>query len=344
MNSYPERIASIAQTTAAIEDQLPVLNQNCRSRFLLHPEASDRVCLFLHGFTAGPYQFIPLGETFFAAGYNVLIPRLPGHGQAGSWGKGTPPPLPTDAEVYLEFALHWFEQAQQLGQEVIVGGLSAGGTLAAWLGLEKSKAIYRSLLFAPYLSSRNRLVDLMVKNSGTYFAWDSPTATDAKATKGGYHGFALPALRVFLELGSNLLHRAKSQPAAPMFILPSESDIAVSVDDHCALFQSVLAHQPIAWHHCFDRSLGIPHTMMTDDEGNRWHNLLMVMAKAFVESCLTWSEVEEIATRMTDGRTFDHVVAELNLQSKASPDMPAMMTMIDKRAILEQRDLSLSEL
>jgi len=82
---------------------------------------------------------------------------------------------------------------------------------------------------------------------------------------------------------------------------------------------------------------------MTEAEGNHWHNLLIVMTKAFVESNLTWSEVEEIAIRMTDGRTFNSVVAELNLQSKVSPDMPAMMTMVDKRAILEERNLNLAE-
>lgn len=346
MASYTERVAAIAQTTTATENKLPLLNEDCRSRFLLHPEARDRVCLFLHGFTAGPYQFIPMAQVFFKAGYNVLIPRLPGHGQAGTWGKGSPPPLPTDAAVYLEFALHWFEQARQLGRELIVGGLSGGGTLAAWLGLEKTAAIYRTLLFAPYLSSRNRLVDLIVKNSGSYYAWDSASPTSPnqpKPAKGGYHGFALPALRVFLNLGSEILQRVKSDPIAPLFILSTKNDVAVSIDDHRVLVEAALAHQPIAWHHCFDQSLGIPHTMLTTAEGNHWQNLLIVMTKAFVESNLTWSEVEEIAIRMTDGRTFNSVVAELNLQSKVSPDMPAMMTMVDKRSILEERNLNLAE-
>lgn len=62
------------------------------------------------------------------------------------------------------------------------------------------------------------------------------------------------------------------------------------------------------------------------------------MAKAFVESNLTWAEVEEIGYRMGNGKTFDKVVAELGWQQKVSRDMPAMMTMVDKRAIAIARN------
>ena len=78
---------------------------------------------------------------------------------------------------------------------------------------------------------------------------------------------------------------------------------------------------------------------MTESEGNPWHNLLNRMAKAYIESDLTWAEVEEIAYRMTKGKIFKSVVAELNLQDKVSADMPTMMTMVDKRAIVVSREL-----
>ncbi|MGB6014789.1 MAG: hypothetical protein WBG32_08685 [Nodosilinea sp.] len=57
------------------------------------------------------------------------------------------------------------------------------------------------------------------------------------------------------------------------------------------------------------------------------------------ESDLTWAEVEEIAYRMTKNRTFNAVVAELGWQAKASKDMPAMITMVDKWAIVVKREL-----
>jgi len=76
---------------------------------------------------------------------------------------------------------------------------------------------------------------------------------------------------------------------------------------------------------------------MTQEEGNNYQNLLIVMSKAYIESDLTWAEVEEIGYGMTRGKTFDAVVSELNLTQRASRDMPAMMTMVDKRAIALSR-------
>lgn len=78
--------------------------------------------------------------------------------------------------------------------------------------------------------------------------------------------------------------------------------------------------------------------MLTIADGNKYQNLLNVMAKAFVESNLSWAEVEEIGYRMaSQGRTFTNVVTELKLTQKVSRDMPAMMTMVDKRSIVLAR-------
>ncbi|MBD2020585.1 alpha/beta fold hydrolase, partial [Leptolyngbya sp. FACHB-36] len=286
-----------------------------------------------------------MGERFFRSGYNVLIPRLPGHGHAGNWNRKNPPPLPTDAAVYQQFGLEWLKQAQRLSNRaaspeenrVIVSGLSGGGALTAWLALQQPQAIDRALLFAAYLSSSSKLVDLVVRSSDRYFEWTQ----DGSGTPcvRGYKGFAFPALRALLDLGRDVLHRAKQHPPSPpMFILSSESDIAVSSADHKALSEDLLPHQPVTWYHRFSRALDIPHTMMTQAEGNPWAGVLNSMAKAFVESNLTWAEVEEIGYRMTDGKTFNTVVAELGLQQNVSPDMPAMMTMVDKRSIVEARN------
>ncbi len=341
MSSYSDTIAAIVQQAKQRENALPLLNESCRSQFFFHPTPTKRVCLFLHGFTAGPYQFAPMADTFFKAGYNVLIPLLPGHGQAGNWSSHNPPPLPTDPTVYQQFALHWLTQAQALGEEVIVGGLSAGGTLTAWLALERPQAIYRALLFAAYLGSSSRVLDQFVRAIDTYFEWT--VSNSAPVTSSGYPGFTVPALRVFLNLGQDLLHRSQNQPSAPLFILSSESDLATGSFDHKTLFENALVRQPITWYNCFSHELAIPHTMMTVQEGNRWASMLPSMAKAFVESNLSWAEVQEIGYRMTQGKTFPVVLAQLGLTAKASPDMPAMMTMVDKRSIVQARNPSMDE-
>ena len=164
-----DRILKTAKTT---EDQLPVRNEDCRSRFWFQEGPTEYVYLFFHGFTAAPYQSEVMGPELAKAGYTVLSPLMPGHGMAGEWSLETWPPLPQDPEVYQSFALQWLEEAKKLGKKVIVGGLSGGGTLSAWLALNRSQDIYRVLLYAAYLSSSNRVIDLFIKKSKGGFSWD----------------------------------------------------------------------------------------------------------------------------------------------------------------------------
>jgi esterase/lipase len=313
------------KTTQANEDTLGLMDETCRSQFLLHPGLTDKVVLFFHGFTSTPEQFLSIGKVFFKAGYNVLIPRLPGHGLAGDWNSDRPPPLPQDPQLYQQFGLDWLQQAQMLGNSVIIGGLSGGSTLSAWLALECSQQIDRALLFAPYLSNSNIAVDLVVRILDIYFEWK----TKPGVASFGYKGFAMPALRVFLDMGQEVLARAKQQPAAPMLIVSSERDSAVSNQDHQILFKSVLTEQPQSWYHCFDRQLDIPHNMMTIAEGNPCVDLLFAIAKAYVESNLTWAEVKAVRDRLVQGQTFEEAIAALNLEQRVSPELQTMVTILN---------------
>lgn len=113
-----------------------------------------------------------------------------------------------------------------------------------------------------------------------------------------------------------------------MFIVSSESDRAVGNREHEALFEAALQFQPLTWHYCFDRDLGIPHNMMTKAEGNDYVDLLIAIAKAYVESDITWAELEEITAQMKQGYAFDTVVNELHLSQRVSPDLGVMVEMV----------------
>jgi alpha-beta hydrolase superfamily lysophospholipase len=290
MFDYSTTIDAIAQQAKTREDTLPLRNEKCRSKFFFQPHPAQKVCLFFHGFTAGPYQFEPLGEALFQAGYNVLVPLQPGHGIAGDWNGDNPPPMPEDPQVYQQFVLEWVQQAKSLGKQLIVGGYSTGGTLAAWLAQEYPNTIEKSLLFAPYLSGHNKVVDWLVEILPFYYEWlnkDNPGNF-------GYDGFSIPVLRIFLDMGEQILDRAKTTPATPMLIISSESDKATNLHEHQELFEAVLNDQPKSWYYCFDKKLKVPHTMMTKAEGNDYLHLLITLVKSYVESDLTWAEVEEM--------------------------------------------------
>lgn len=322
-----ESISTIVNQTREREAALPLMKDAAGSRFLLQSKGSDKVCLFFHGFTATPEQFMTIGEAFFAAGYHVLIPLLPGHGIAGNWDRDNPPPLPQEQQVYQDFGLYWLEVAQSLGKKVIVGGLSGGSTLAAWLALNYPYRIYRSLLFAPYLAGSNTLVDLFVKIFDIYFAWRS----EPGAVSFGYGGFLMPALRVFLDMGADILNQAQQASiAAPMLIVSSDRDRAVDDEEHKQLFDSVVKYQPQSWYYCFDKVLNVPHNMMTEGEGNQYVNLLIAIAKAYSESDITWLELEAIRDLMQQGTSYERAIEQLHLERRVSPDLSTMMIVIDR--------------
>lgn len=329
---YSKITTTISEQIRQGEGALSLIDPTCRSQLYLAPTPTSKVFLFFHGFTAGPYQFAPMAEALFKQGHNVLVPLMPGHGRAGNWHKDNPPPLLTDAKDYLKFALRWLKLARLMGDRVIVGGLSGGGTIASWLAFEAPNLVDRAVLFAPYFSSSNKVIDLFVEQFGSYFEWSQTMGPS-------YLGFPLPALRAILQIGDYVLKKGRKGPAAPLFIISSESDKAVGNRDHYALFTEALKYQPGCWYHRFDRVLDIPHTMMTEAEGNQYQGLLITMTTAFADSDLTWREVEEIGYRMTKGRTFNDVVAELELADRAAPTMPAMMTMVDKWSIAVKREL-----
>jgi len=289
MFDYSTTTAAIVEQAKTREDALPIRNEKCRSKFFFQPHPTPKVFLFFHGFTAGSYQFEPLGEALFRSGYNVLAPLQPGHGIAGDWDGDNPPPLPEDPQVYLKFVQEWFQQAKLLGEQVIIGGYSTGGILAAWLAFKYPEQIYRTLLFAPYLSGNNLLVDWLVETLPFYYEWlnkDNPGNF-------GYKGFRIPAARIFLDMGQEILERAKHTPTTPMLIVSSEKDGATNRHEHQELFESVLKYQPKSWYQCFDKELDIPHTMMTEAEGNHYLDQLINLVKTYVESELTWAEVQE---------------------------------------------------
>ncbi|MBE9004066.1 alpha/beta fold hydrolase [Fortiea sp. LEGE XX443] len=317
-----QKTADFLELVHQSESKSGLKNAACSSKFLVHPYLTSKVCLFLHGFTAASYQFEPLGKALFNQGYNVLIPLQPGHGLAGDWNRQTPPPLPTDIQTYQQFVLEWLQVAKTLGEKVVVGGLSTGGTLAAWLALEHPQQIEQALLFTPFLGSRHILFDWLMKTLPIYFEWFNKDAPG----NFGYKGFRIPALRIFLELGEKILEQAQRRVSAPVLMVCSEGDRAVNRTKQQDLFKMILRQQPKSWYYCFDDSLHIEHRMMTKLEDNDYEELVITLASAFVNSDLTWMQFQQMATEIAQGKTSEQIKQKLNLDSQACQQLSAMMT------------------
>jgi esterase/lipase len=331
MSEYLTITREIIAHANTVENSLPIRNDSCRSKFFFHPNITSKVCLFFHGFTAAPYQFEPLAEVLFKAGYNVLIPLLPGHGIAGDWDRDNPPPLPVHRKVYERFALSWLEVAKKLGNEVIVGGLSGGATLAAWLAIERRQEIKKALLFACYLSSNKFILDLFVKILPVYFEWQNKDNREPI----GYPGFRIPELRVFLDMGKEILDRVQNEDTAPMLLIYSESDEGVDQNELKFLFKATVRQEPKCWQYVFDKIFEVPHTMMTIKEGNQYEGLLVAIAHAYIDSDITWDELREIGYEILQGNSFNTAVDSLNLTGKVSSNIAILLTAMENKTIID---------
>ncbi len=86
--------------------------------------------LALHGFTGNPSSMRGVAEQVAGAGYHVELPRLPGHGTAV---EDMVPTRWTDWTGEVEAA---YQRLSGRAERVVVGGLSMGGSLTLWTGLQ----------------------------------------------------------------------------------------------------------------------------------------------------------------------------------------------------------------
>lgn len=83
--------------------------------------------LVVHGFTGTPQSMRPLAEAFAAAGMTVEMPLLPGHGTS------VEDMIPTRWSDWSQAAERACTELEERCEQVVVVGLSMGGTLTVWL-------------------------------------------------------------------------------------------------------------------------------------------------------------------------------------------------------------------
>ena len=87
--------------------------------------------LVLHGFTGNPSSMTYQARAFAAAGHHVEQPRLPGHGTT------LEDMQTTDWSDWSGEAAAAFDRLTERVDQIVVIGLSMGGTLTLWTGLQR---------------------------------------------------------------------------------------------------------------------------------------------------------------------------------------------------------------
>jgi pimeloyl-ACP methyl ester carboxylesterase len=233
--SHPNPAADYGQAMARFQQvqqrEGSELNPVCRSILLAHGQRTERAVVFLHGYTNCPQQFRQLGELFYQLGYNVLIPRLPRHGVADRKVENL---SPLKAEELRDCADSSMDIAAGLGQKVFVAGLSAGGTLAAWIAQNRND-VTRAVLIAPALGlSRHEntrlqkalalLLPLLPDIRTDWFS------VDPDAPEHAYPGFSSRALGELLRVSLATFAGALEQPplTQDVILITSQGDEAVN--------------------------------------------------------------------------------------------------------------------
>lgn len=255
----PDYAQSARRIQAVIEGESGRVCDICGTRFLTHGSKTKKAVVLIHGLTNSPPQFLELGDELYAAGYNVLIVRMPYHGLATH----TVSELKHVTALGLnEFADESVDMAAGLGEELTVAGLSGGGTITGWIGQNRSD-VDKIVLIAPLFGmhdvppfANNILGNLFSRVPDIDFTSSSepPRATV-------YRGWSTRGIAEYLLLAKAVRQQADSSPprVKDMVFVTNANDHTVNNDinaDVAGAWQrsgaSITSYQ-------FDKSLGLPH-------------------------------------------------------------------------------------
>lgn len=268
-----ERITAVQQE----EQSSGEINPVCISNVMSHGEKTEKVIIFYHGFTSCPEQFRELGETFFEQGYNIYIPRLPYHGHADQMSEAL---LNTSAEELAGFATQSVDIGQGLGDEVIVAGLSGGGTIATWIAQEHDD-VDTAVMVAPFLgigfipAVLNRpLTQIADRIPNIWMWWDPQTKADNPFTQSyQYPRYPLHALAEYMRLGFAADENAQRvRPGVPSLVLiTNQNDESVNNTIIAEFEKHWVDHgEELIRSYEFEKDLGLPHDVITPtrEDGN----------------------------------------------------------------------------
>ncbi len=249
---YAEAVQRINSVRSAEPSDL---NPVGRAQFFTHDRRTDRAVVLFHGYTNCPQQFKRLGEQLQQRGYNVWIPRAPGHGLTN---RLTDAHAAIKAEGLIAAASSAIDIAQGLGAEVRVMGLSMGGLMTTWVAQNRSDVV-RAVSIAQASGFKAlpkawtpliRRIVLIVPNQMQW--WDAAVQDKGDGPQHAYPRYATHGLAQLLRLGAALRSQARrSIPAArSVVIVQNENDEAIdntTLDDQVQAWRSAGAQNVSAY-------------------------------------------------------------------------------------------------
>jgi len=242
------------------------------TRLLSHGKKTATAVLWFHGYSTTPQQFLPLGKQCFEKGINVYIPRAPHHGVNDRLTQETRKLTEQDLKTWAEESL---QLARALGEKLIVGGLSMGGAITAWLA-QIHPEIDLAVVIAPAIAYRTVpsflrpiVIPIVSWLPDRMHWWDGKLKEKEEGPDYAYAWVSMHGLTIFPRMGMEVrrLFR-KSLPAAKeIWMVINEHDESiddVSVDKFAKDWQK---SKPGAIHiYHFPDDLGIIHDCISVEQ------------------------------------------------------------------------------
>ncbi len=232
--SYAEAIERLEAWQA---QEPPDVNPHTPMRWLVHGQRTARAAVLLHGLTATPYQFYPLGEALFNQGYNIVIPRFPAHALQD---RMTDAPACLTAEQMVETACRALDIAHGLGDKVSVAGLSMGGVTTSWAAQHRSDVDHAMIISPAYAVQMIPLRLTPLATSGLllvpnfYRWWDKVLKDELRPPLNNYPRLATHALAQVMRLGLLVRAESRHKPPAAGWVTMVLNPCDPSVDNRAA--------------------------------------------------------------------------------------------------------------
>jgi esterase/lipase len=271
LQAYPAALEKIQAMQSAETDQ-PGFDPDLQTILLTHGQNTRRAVLWFHGYTSAVPQFRHLAQQCFDRGYNVLLPCMPHHGFKD---RMSPETSQVKAQELVQFAGAMVDLMHGLGEEIVVGGLSAGGVLACWAAQERPD-VKTVVIVAPFLGAKiiptrvTRIAAFGMRLLPDVRQWWDPELKDAIAGPDwGYAQHSTHSLGQVLKLGFQVADAARRSP-------PAVDDIWVVLNDNDEAVNNEMAERlAVRWQKAgakslrifrFPAALGLPHDLISIEQ------------------------------------------------------------------------------
>jgi carboxylesterase len=216
-----------------------------------HAGIRDAGVLVLHGFTGNPSSMRIQADAFAELGYHVELPRLPGHGTS------------IDDMLTTDWA-HWTGEVEAAYQrlasrtaKIVVMGLSMGGSLALWTGLQHADVAGLVLVNPATMTQPADVVAMiqeMVDDGNTVMPGIGPDIADPDVVEIAYEGTPLVPLLSLQHDGVALIADRYGDLAMPVLLYTSRNDHVVPPESSEHLAATVGGELDHVW---LDRSFHV---------------------------------------------------------------------------------------